>query len=107
MSKNLLLLLFKNSHIRNVSHVATSVGKSESSIGTVLSKLMPWYVTGLVDGDGMFGCIMSKTNKTISLEFKITALSSTSLSLIEELKTFFNPCLNLTWGRAEVVVEFL
>ena len=84
MKKNLFILL-KNLHIKNMSQLGTFVGKSES----VLS-LKPWYVTGLVDGDGMFGCIRSKTNKTISLEFKITALSSTSYDLINELKTFFN-----------------
>ena len=69
-----------------MSQFGTLVGKS----GTILSIFKPWYVTGLVDGDGMFGCIISKTNKTISLEFKITALSSTSYDLIKELKTFFN-----------------
>ena len=60
------------------------------TIGNFSEKLEPWYVTGLVDGDGMFGCIVSKTNKTISLEFKVTALSSTSYDLINELKIFFN-----------------
>ena len=59
------------------------------TIGNLSEKLEPWYVTGLVDGDGMFGCIVSKTNKTISLEFKVTALSSTSYDLINELKVFF------------------
>ena len=60
------------------------------SVGSFSEKLKPWYVTGLADGDGMFGCIVSKTNKTISLEFKVTALSSTSYDLINELKVFFN-----------------
>ena len=86
MKKNLFILLLKNLHIKNMSQFGTLVGKS----GTILSIFKPWYVTGLVDGDGMFGCIISKTNKTISLEFKITALSSTSYDLINELKTFFN-----------------
>ena len=86
MKKNLFILLLKNLHIKNMSQFGTLVGKS----GTILSIFKPWYVTGLVDGDGMFGCIISKTNKTISLEFKITALSSTSYDLIKELKTFFN-----------------
>ena len=82
MKKNLFILLLKNLHIKNMSQFGTFVGKS----GTILSIFKPWYVTGLVDGDGMFGCIISKTNKTISLEFKITALSSTSYDLIHSLK---------------------
>ena len=76
MKKILLLTL-----IKNMSLIAS--GESFSKF------LVPWYVTGLTDGDGMFGCIISKTNKTISLEFKITALSSTSYELINELKNFF------------------
>ena len=63
MKKNLFILLLKNLHIKNMSQFGTLVGKS----GTILSIFKPWYVTGLVDGDGMFGCIISKTNKTISL----------------------------------------
>ena len=80
MKKKLFLTL---TFIRNISLTG--------SVKSFNKKLEPWYVTGLVDGDGMFGCIISKTNKTISLEFKITALSSTSYELINELKTFFKP----------------
>lgn len=54
------------------------------------SLLSPWYVSGLVDGDGMFGCIISKSKNSISLEFKITALSNTSYKLLQDLKLFFN-----------------
>lgn len=55
-----------------------------------LQILFPWYVTGLADGDGMFGCIIFREKKKISLEFKITGLSSTSSILMENLKNFFN-----------------
>ena len=88
MKKNLFILL-QNLHIRNM-YMPTQLGVFVEKSGAMLSVLKPWYVTGLADGDGMFGCIISKTNKTISLEFKITALSSTSYELINELKTFFN-----------------
>ena len=55
-----------------------------------VSNLNPWYVTGLSDGDGMFGCIVFKEKKRISLEFKITGLSKTSSILMNNLKLFFN-----------------
>lgn len=57
---------------------------------TLSSNLAPWYVTGLTDGDGMFGCIISKSNKRINLEFKITGLLSTSSELLKSLILFFN-----------------
>jgi hypothetical protein len=82
-----------NKHVllKNFIHFSYACAHNANNSGIFKkSDLTPWYVTGLTDGDGMFGCIVSKLNSSISMEFKITALSSTSYDLIHNLKLFFN-----------------
>lgn len=59
-----------------------------------ISKLSPWFVTGLIDGEGTFGVKLSKRSTSsigyvIQLSFSI-ALHIKDIELIKQLKLFFD-----------------
>ena len=39
--------------------------KNQNLLNNKMAVLFPWYVTGLTDGDGMFGCIVFKEKKEL------------------------------------------
>lgn len=81
--------------------------KNQNLLNNQIPVVLPWYVTGLVDGDGMFGCIVFREKKRISLEFKITGLSATSSNLMENLKIFFNCGRISIDNRRDETVKFV
>lgn len=82
MIKNKML---KNKIVKNIS-----AGNQPEFI----SKLDPYFVTGLVEAEGSFSIMKYKNNKAkhninIGLRFKLTMLSN-EIELLKELKLFFN-----------------
>ena len=76
----------------------------------IYSKLNPWFVSGLIDGEGCFTVQISKS-KTNNLRFKVEAifrieLHSRDLDLLLELQEYFGGCGSISKYKTRNLVKY-
>ena len=71
--------------------MSTLTGLPDFAFGDPNMRLMPWYVTGIVDGEGSFGITITSSgtgSSKIRFEFKVTQKRSNA-GILYDLQRFF------------------
>ena len=72
-------------------------------------KLHPWYVTGIVEGEGVFGVSFNRRSKlTVGIETRpyfSLALNQRDLTLLKDIQTYFH-CGAIRYSKADRTYKY-